>query len=228
MRADGPSGFVRHARQVVRTNGVAGLAYKVLDASGLYRRLEVVDVPTSPSLPRPYGGPHRVSVRRLADTPDDLACYARLRPDAATTRLRARLDRGEACFFTLLDDAPVSSCWGACGRTYVEYLDCELEVGPGAGYSYDSYTAPAHRGADLVSWCNDALRRWLAERGCRRIYGLQLPENASAMARAARRQYTVLGTAHVIRLGALRRVLLAPAQRGALPESFILRPSRGR
>lgn len=216
---------VRRARQIVRAGGPRGVAYKVLDVLGLYRRLVVLDVPISPARPRPYDGPGRVAVRRLEDTPDDLARYLRLRPDATMERLRARLDRGELCCVTLLDDAFVSSSWGARGGSYIQYLDCELEVGRDAGYAYDSYTAPLHRGADLVSRCGDMVRSALAESGCRRLYGMQLPENTRASARWERRGYTVLGVAHVVGMGPVRRVSVRPARSGALPESFVLRPS---
>lgn len=219
---------VRRMRETLRPGVVARLAHQALDVIGLYRRLVVLDVPTSPSRPRPYDGLGVVSVRRLEDTPDDVAGYLRLRPDATFAQVRARLDRGELCCLTLLDGTPVSSSWGAHGGAYVEYLDCELRVGTDAGYAYDSYTVRAHRGADLVSWCSDMVRSALAERGCRRIYGMQLPENASAGARTERRGYTILGVAHVVRLGTLRRVRVVSAREGALPESFVLRPSPGR
>ncbi|MBY0280298.1 hypothetical protein K2Z84_33620 [Candidatus Binatia bacterium] len=217
--------LVRRAREIVRTGGPSSVAHKALDVLRLHRRLVVLDVPLAPARPRPYDGPGRVSVRRLQDTSDDLARYLHLRPDATMERLRARLDRGELCCVTLLDDAFVSSSWGARGGAYVQYLDCEVEVGRDAGYAYDSYTAPLHRGADLVSRCSDMVRSALAECGCRRLYGMQLPENTHANARWERRGYTVLGVARVVGIGPLRSVFVRPARSGALPESFVLRPS---
>lgn len=218
----------RRAREIVRGLGPGRLAHKALDVLALYRRLLVLDVPLSPARPRPYDGPGRVSVRRLENTPDDHARYLRLRSDATLARLRARLERGELCCVTLLDEAFVSSSWGACGGSYVEYLDCDIEVGCDAGYTYDSYTAPGHRGADLVSRCSDMVRSVLAERGCRRLFGLQLPENASATARWQRRGYAVLGVVRVVRLGRAARVFVSPAFAGALPATFVLRPAQRR
>lgn len=226
MRAVPIRGSVERLRATFRDHGVAGLAYKAVDALQLYRRLVIVEIPLAPSPPRPHADAGRVGVRRLERTEDDLRRYAELRPDQSAAEIRARLDAGVECFLALHDGALASSLWAVRRHAHIHYLRCDLDVGPEAGYAFDAFTAAAHRGLDLNSWCSELMRRAMAAAGCRRLFGLQLPENRNAMTLSPRRAHAFLGTAHVLGPGALRRVILAPAHDGALPPDFVLRPCR--
>jgi len=219
-------GSVERLRATFREHGLAGLGYKVLDALQLYRRLVIVEIPLAPSPPRPLADASRVGVRRLERTDDDLRRYAELRPDQPPAEVRARLDAGVECFLALHGGVLASSPWAVRRHAHIHYLGCDLDVGPEAGYAFDAFTAAAHRGLDLNSWCSELMRRSMAAAGCRRLFGLQLPENRSAMTLSPRRAHAFLGVAHVLGPGPLRRVILAPARAGALPPDFVLRPCR--
>ena len=219
-------GSVERLRATFREHGVAGLAYKTLDALRLYRRLVIVAIPLAPSPARPLADASRVGVRRLERTGEDLRRYAELRPDQSPAEVRARLEAGVECFLALHDGAFASSLWAVRRHAHIHYLGCDLDVGTEAGYAFDAFTAAAHRGLDLNSWCSDLMRRSMAAAGCRRLFGLQLPENRNAMTLSPRRAHAFLGTAHVLGLGSLRRVVVRPAYDGALPPSFVLRPCR--
>ena len=226
MRAVPIRGAGERLRATLRDHGVAGLAYKALDALQLYRRLVIVEIPLVPSPPRPLADASRVGVRRLERTEADLRRYAELRPDQTPAEIRARLEAGVECFLALHDGALASSLWAVRGHAHIHYLGCDLDVGPEAGYAFDAFTAAAHRGLDLNSWCSELMRRSMAAAGCRRLFGLQLPENRNAMTLSPRRAHAFLGTAYVLGPVPLRRVIVAPGHAGALPPDFLLRPCR--
>lgn len=178
---------------------------RVLDALGLYRRMVLLRIPLVSAAPQPSVLSARVMARTLAATPEDLASYARLRPDTSAAGVRARLDAGAICFVTVLDGAMVAAMWAVEQNAHIDYLGCDLELGRGDGYAFDVFTAPALRGNDLASWSGERMRRHMAELGCVRLVSAQLPENVSAMTRSARRGDVRIGTVGVVALGPWRR-----------------------
>lgn len=214
---------IRQVRATLRDAGLRGVAVKTLQELRLYRRLGLFEVPLAPDPPRPVDAATGIAVRRLADSPEDLAAYAVLRPDAVPDETRARLRRGDDCFVAQLDGRLVSSVWLASGVVPVAYLECELVLGPDEAYAYDAYTQPGLRGLDVGTWRTELMKDHARAAGRRRMLSLQLPENRSQSRRSVRRGYRRLGVVGWYGIGRWRRMFVRLADDSPPEVSVALR-----
>jgi len=196
---------LREARAALRDGGPRAVFVKSLQELRVYRRLGLFEVPLEPRPPRAEPTAAGIRVRALSESPDDLAAYAALRPDAPPGEALDRLRRGDRCFVAVLDGHVVSSVWVATCVARIDYLGCELELGPESAYAYDGYTLPGLRGLDVGSWRTELMKAELRTQGCRRLLSLQLAENRSQDRRSTRRGYRPLGVVGWYGIGSWRR-----------------------
>lgn len=195
---------IDQVRRALRDAGLRGVAVKTLQELHLYRRLGLFEVPLEPCPPRAEPAATGLEVRSLSESPADLAAYAALRPDALPDAARDRLRRGDLCFVAAVGTDLVSSVWLATGVVRVDYLECDLDLGPHQAYAYDAYTLPRLRGFDVGSWRTERMKDYARAAGHRRLLSLHLPENLSQKRRAERRGYPRLGVVGWYGLGPWR------------------------
>lgn len=197
-------GLIRRISQVVRKEGVVSLWYKVLGES-IYRRLVILEHALPPEVQK-MKLPGQVEMRLLE--PADIAAYLDARPEAIEEDIRGRLAEGQLCFAAWQGDRVVGAVWGATGRAYIEYVDCEIELEPDQVYVYNAFTRLDSRGKHIARERGLFVAQYLQKAGYQRLFGAVMPENKAAL-----RAPNDVGARHV---GWLRRYQLGPWRRFSL------------
>jgi len=143
---------------------------------------------------------------------EDLAAFARFRPELDRVVIQRRWEAGEQCFAVWHEEAIVHAGWATTREARVEFLDCELALEPGDVFQFDSHTAPAFRGRDLagarVAW----MARFFRAAGARRLLAVVWPGNPTAFRPLEKAGYRRAGWIRVVRLGPFRRVIQRPSR----------------
>jgi GNAT superfamily N-acetyltransferase len=197
-------GLVSRIVQVVRKEGLVSLWFKVLGES-IYRRLVILEHGLPPEVQK-MKLPGQVEMRLLE--PGDIVAYLDARPEAIDEDIRGRLGEGQLCFAAWQADRVVGAVWGATGRAYIEYVDCEIELESDQVYVYNAFTRPDSRGKHIARERGLFVAQYLQKAGYQRLFGAVMPENKAAL-----RAPNDVGAKHV---GWLRRYRLGPWRRFAL------------
>jgi GNAT superfamily N-acetyltransferase len=190
----------RRAHEVLRTEGVKGLALKLL-ARLCYRKVvlaerELRNLWLEPSTDVP------IQVRRLRAR--DANAYADLRPDQDAGEALRRLADGHFCYVTWTNGRLSSAVWFQEGSAWIPELDRHLPLGPSEVYSYDSYTAPELRGRNIAPARGVQTTRLLRACGYERAIGFVLPENRASLTATKKIGVRAIGEMGYIQLGPVR------------------------
>lgn len=197
-------GLISRIVQVVRNEGPVSLWFKVLGES-IYRRLVILEHALPPEVQK-MKLPGQVEMRLLE--PSETAAYLDARPEAIEEDIRGRLGEGQLCFAAWQEDRVVGAVWGATGRAYIEYVDCEIKLEPDQVYVYNAFTRPDCRGQHIARERGLFVAQYLQKAGYQRLFGAVMPENKAAL-----RAPNDVGAKHV---GWLRRYQLGPWRRFSL------------
>lgn len=197
-------GLISRVVQVLRKEGLVSLWFKVLGES-IYRRLVILEHGLPPEVHK-MKLPGHVEMRLLE--PGEVAAYLDARPEAIEEDIRGRLADGQLCFAAWREGRLVGAVWGATGRAYIEYVDCEIELESDQVYVYNAFTRPDCRGQHIARERGLFVAQYLQKAGYRRLFGAVMPENKAAL-----RAPNDVGARHV---GWLRRYQLGPWRRFSL------------
>ena len=131
--------------------------------------------------------------------PGDLDAYLRFRPAASPREIEKRMLRGDRCFVSWHTEEIVDACWTATSNVYVPYMRRLLHIPAGDVYSYDSFTAPSHRGRGIYMARNSFTARTHQSEGLDRSIALVAFENYSAWLILSRSGLRTLGAYHYLR-----------------------------
>jgi hypothetical protein len=196
--------LISRIAQVVRKEGLVSLGFKVLGES-IYRRLVILEHGLPPEFQK-MKLPRHVEMRLLE--PGDIPAYLDARPEAIEEDIRGRLGEGQRCFAAWQEGRIVGAVWGATGRAYIEYVDCEIELEPDQVYVYNAFTRSDCRGQHIARERGLFVAQYLQKAGYQRLFGAVMPENKGAL-----RAPNDVGARHV---GWLRRYQLGPWRRFSL------------
>jgi hypothetical protein len=195
-------------RAAFQRGGARTVAIKALQELGLYRRLDLVDVPLAPKPMRGEASRDGLVARELEATASDLAAYARFRPDVPAGQAAERLRRGERCYLVDENGEILSAVWTTPAPVRLEYLECTVQIAPPDVYGYDSFTLASRRGEDLATLRSELMKATVRREGWRRLIATQLAENVSQGRRAARFGYRRLGVIGWYGVGSWRRLFV--------------------
>ncbi|MDQ5820244.1 MAG: hypothetical protein M3540_02255, partial [Actinomycetota bacterium] len=152
-------------------------------------------------------------------SPEDLAAYLALRPDADERELRRRFECRHVCYGAFVDGRLVQACWIATERAYIDYLKAEIRMPSGVGFLYDLFTVPENRGLNLHRAMWPHVFRYFSGPGPYYVLAAFHPENRIHRI-FARLGFETVGTLSYIGFGRARRlfyrgepVLAAPPRR---------------
>ena len=171
-----PRQIVQRAWQVVHTEGLVSLWFKILGECG-YRRV-VLFVRQFEGQPAHVDTRLPVQLGRLQ--PDELDAYFALRPEADPDDIRHRLATGHICYTARSEGRLIHVCWITTGHAWIAYLDREIDLAPDDVYSYESFTAPEFRGSNIAAARSMYMQETLHAVGYRRAVAVVMPENRSA------------------------------------------------
>lgn len=205
---------VRTVAAKLREESVRSLWLKLLGRSGLYRRLEVLEL----GLGGPSSGDGRADVADLevlelrAGDSSQIAELLALNPYsalAAEDDAEDRLARGHRCFLVRAEGRPVASCWVAPGAPVpLAYLGHDVQLAVDEACTFETFTDPATRGRGI----GPALRLHVAEQvraaGASRLLAMVDPGSQPAVRMVEKLGYERIGFAAALRLGRLRRLRL--------------------
>lgn len=194
------------ASELLRSEGVAGVRLRVLDAT-VYRRLIVHTRSLRRSSPAP--GPETTAgaaAYSLLEA-DEVTAYRLLRPDTPAAEVRRRLDAGQLCMVARLDGAVVHARWCSTERLESAYLGFAIELLPGIAYSYDSFTAPRARRLGIAIEATQRTDALLEEGGAATTLGSVWPGNAAAIAMFTKLGRSPIGSLGSLRVGRRRRLI---------------------
>lgn len=182
--------ILSRAAHVARHEGARCLFFKILGET-CYRRLLLLEIP----LDRPPSGLRarkRVQYDLLSGEPDeaveeflrfrisdaeDAFHFRAMSREQPEQRIHRRLAARHRCFVARHDGRIVSASWIAEGLGFVDYLECDLVVGPETVYIYDTYTLPSFRGNNISPAMTVDIMRGLREEGFDRLISATAPEN---------------------------------------------------
>src|SRR5262245_32142144 len=110
-----------------RVKKAQGLWFRILAKIG-YRRLILVARPLHDTVADVHP---RVPVTIGLLQSSEVAEYLELRSDTAASEAQSRLDAGQLCFVARHEGRIVSARWVAAGRTWIDYLSCEMPLSAG-------------------------------------------------------------------------------------------------
>lgn len=178
------------AAHVARNEGAGCLLFKILGET-CYRRLLLLEIPLD-CPPSGLRACTRVHYDRLSGEPEEaVEEFLRFRVSDAEDafhfravsgnqpeqRIHRRLAAGHRCFVARQDGRIVSASWIAEGWGFVDYLECDLNVGPETAYIYDTYTLPSFRGLNISPAMTVEIIRGLRTKGFGRLISAIAPEN---------------------------------------------------
>jgi hypothetical protein len=201
------------AVQILRPEGLRGLALRALHRLGLYRRLIVYGGrdqrrPPPPRLPLEFG--------QLGT--DELEEYRAYRPDTPASELRRRFDEGQWCHVARHEGRLVASTWTARDHVWIGYVHCRIRLRDDCIYAYDTYVRRDLRGEDLATAIEDYRRATIEAAGYERITALILPLNRPASRHSDKQKDTAIGDLRCWRLGPWCRhsLRLRPSRKGPM------------
>lgn len=225
-----PRSAVRRARDVLYEQGPSGVAFGML-AHTFYRRLWIFELPLTSATPEP-SVPDRVEVTELDAA--QLGALQGLRPsETPLDVMRTRMHQGHRCWVARIDGRVVAMQWAAAGTLPGPWLGVDLPLAPDESSSYDSFTAPSHRGRGLGVLLRAVMARALGANGHTRLLATVLPENLPAVKLVERLGYARIGTVRAFTFGPVRRsaVRMAAGRRppgqAAEPRPYPLGRQRG-
>jgi len=189
-----PSTVWRRALEVLRTEGVRSLWFRVLGET-VYRRMIVMQRPYDLSLRDVEAG---IPVAYGILEPHGIDEYLQLRPDADAEDIRLRLERRQVCLVARHEGRLIQAIWVAFERVWIDYLGCLVYLEPGAVYPYDLYAEPDIRGKNVHRAHFPHMFRYFQNVGIRVIVGAFHPENRM------QRIFTRLGFEPVATIGVVR------------------------
>lgn len=131
--------------------------------------------------------------------PNDIDSYLHFRPASHRRGIEKRMVHGDRCFVSWHDGEIVDACWTATGTIYVPYLRRFMLIPEGDVYSYDSFTAPSHRGRGIYMARNSFTARTHQAEGFKRSIALVAFENYAAWLILSRSGLKTLGAYHYLR-----------------------------
>jgi GNAT superfamily N-acetyltransferase len=194
------------ARRALREHGPWGVVIGLLAETG-YRRLTVMAL----SLDRPIP-------ERRARLPVDLEWlrasqiddYLLLRRDGDRDEIAHRLANGDRCIVARHEGRIVHAGWATVTRPRIDYLGCDMPLGPGDVYQFGSFTAPAFRGRGIAAARVAAMARRFQSEGYRRLLAGVQPELEFALRPLEHVGYRALGRLAVVRIGPWHRLRWRP------------------
>jgi GNAT superfamily N-acetyltransferase len=202
----------KRAVEVLRTEGLAGLWFKVLGET-VYRRVVMVErclddppIRVDPTLP--------ITIDLLRET--DVEEYVRFRPMANPAEVHRRLADGQRCFVARYEGRLVHGSWVATQRAWIEYLAIEIQLAVDEAYSYESFTAADVRGHGIAEVRSKHMQRVLRDAGCSRLVAVIVPENRAAVRAGHKAGFHPFGVMGYIKIGPWRKVFCR-IDRGARP-----------
>ena len=188
---------------MLRQEGLRSLWFKVL-GEVCYRRLAIIEnIFDGEARPGP---PVEWELSKLSIS--ELPAYHAYHPGANLDELRGRLERGGCCFVMRHDGRIIHTCWIVKGTERIEYLDCEVRIGPDLGYAYEAFTVPEFRGRGVAAARTRLMETDLVAAGYRGIVATVHLDNPAALRFNFRAGYRVIGTVGFFRLGPWRRYFL--------------------
>ena len=202
--------LARRAFETLRTAGAVALLDRLGPHLGVrhLRLLEQIPSPDSTASAMPDGDDFdEASVRDL----DALAALRGAEHERSARALglplvpvrdlhRQQLEAGHRCFVVRRGERIIATDWIARGVVRVDFLACELVLGPGEAYAYDAYVAPGLRGLGV----GQALYAWvagkLAREGVVRVLGLARVSNRANRRATAKAGYRAAGSLTCIAL----------------------------
>jgi hypothetical protein len=131
--------------------------------------------------------------------PDQVDAYLGFRSGTTRQEVERRMHRGDRCFVSWHEGNIVDACWTCTSSVYVPYMKRVLRVPDGDVYSYDSFTAPSHRGRGIYMARNSFTARTHHGEGLKRSIALVAFENYSAWLILSRSGLRTLGAYHYLR-----------------------------
>ena len=122
--------------------------------------------------------------------------YLAFRNETDTAELYRRLNEGTCCFVARSEGPIVHAVWAARRRAWIDYLSCEIQLGPDAIYIYDSFTSPGFRGKNIAPFHANKILQYFRDAGYRHIFVAVLPENKAglnALEKAGPRPFKIIG-----------------------------------
>ena len=172
----------------------------IVDRVGGFLRSELEEVVLSHALtPEPYRT--RTALELVEPDRAAVARFARAHyPDRRRrAKLASYLDNGYRALFAVLDGEVLGHVWWfddriapADAHPYLARFGLALE--PGDVWSFDLYLAPQHRGAGVSNDFFVLLRKYLAGKGYRRVFGHVRADNLPAMWLHKLQHYTPVKT----------------------------------
>jgi GNAT superfamily N-acetyltransferase len=187
-----------------REEGLAGLWFKALYGSGVYRWCFITYSRVDTKSPAAT----RVLVECATLAPEELDEYVTLRPDQEPAQISARLDDGHLCFVARHEGRIVAASWVCGTRAYLDFLGCELEFADDVYYHYDIFVLPEFRGQDVPNAVGALRLATVAHAGYTRSIGVVWRYNRAVMRGVRKLPLQVIGTVGVYRLGPWRRHFL--------------------
>ncbi|NNJ78591.1 MAG: hypothetical protein HKP19_04965 [Xanthomonadales bacterium] len=200
----------------LRTEGLRSIFLRGLQALGVYRQLDVVVGPTPT-------GDYQATVPVSGEILDESGIdeYLQLRPDQDHALIEARFAAGDLCFVGRVNGALASASWTARERAWIDYLECEILLGGGLAYAYDSYVEPEFRGKGVLGPGIRLRAETLKASGHDRVIGLLWPQNPAAWHRSSRRGDERIGRVRRYRIGPWTRVVLKLCESGGQGEPLV-------
>ena len=156
---------------------------------------------------------------------DGVDAYCAFRPDAQRERIEARWRAGRQCFVAREGGRIVASCWIAERDAATDYLQCAIDLEPGAAYLFDAFTHPAARGRGIArALCMHQLRH-LQRAGFRLAVRATAAQNRTALRLHLSCGFRPVGGITRLRIGPWTRLRrqgptgrIAPIAAGVAPE----------
>lgn len=193
---------LRHARDILQTEGLHSLWWKVLDAT-IYRRTVLIER----SLECPVAEiPTRTSVVVDLLNESDIEDYLELRMHTDPSRLRRRMAEGQWCFAARHEGRLIGVVWATNNPQRLSALAWTPPLRPGELYVYDLFVTPDARGRRVASKLTSAMLQYFQIAGYTRIVAAVLLQQRGVMRLYQQLGFGVYGRMSCLKIGPWKRL----------------------
>ena len=192
---------LKRAVKILKDDGIKSLSLKLLDETGIYRRVLLLERPLDQITPNIKPTiPVKIDLLKETEIDEYLTLYTGPNPSPAP----GRFSSGHLCFVARYDGQIISASWASTEKAWSHYLSSEILLKQDEVYVFDSFTKPDFRGLSISPAVREEMIRYFCSAGYRRMIIAVIPENRSNIRAVQKVGFSPFGIMGYIKVGPWR------------------------